>query len=199
MVKTYKMAHSEKVLLFSVTIYFTTETIMVQGNLYEWWLTSNLPSIRIITERIMVVGLDNVLSINFDDDLDLNVCDKWLAIFSEEIDSNLSVNESCESSLTQTPVNGSPIPIPAMLSTPKVTFTLDKMVTFTSKMVKKFDDQNSIINDLKNVILGLQNNMSSMEAKMQHLQSDNNSLKEKVQHLESDNMNLRSKVDSMQE
>ena len=89
-------------------------------------------------------------------------------------------------------------PIPALLSTPEVTFTPDKMVTFTSKMVKKFDDQSSIINDLGSVILGLQNNMSSMAAKMQHLQSDNNSLKEKIQHLESDNMNLRSKVDSTQ-
>ena len=65
-------------------------------------------------------------------------------------------------------------------------------------MVKKFDDQSSIINDLKNVILDLQNNTSSVEVKMQHLQSYINSLKENVQHLESDNMNLRSKVESMQ-
>ena len=71
MVKTYKMSQSEKVLLFNVTIYFTTEAIMVQGNPYEWWLASNLPSIRIITERIMDVGLDNISSINFDDDFDL--------------------------------------------------------------------------------------------------------------------------------
>ena len=63
----------------------------------------------------MDVGLDNVSSINIDDDLDLNVCDKGLPY-------------SMKNLIQATPVSSTPIP--AMLSTPKVTFTPYKNGTF---------------------------------------------------------------------